>query len=320
MNKVFATSLVLTLVAMGCGRSPSTGPESGEQAQSGRSTVYAVNYPLAVFAERIGGENVQVVFPAPADVDPAFWKPDADTVVAFQQADLILLNGAGYAKWVDRVSLPLSRMVHTGAALEDQRIQLEDQVTHSHGPGGAHEHGAYAFTTWLDPDLAAAQARIILEALSNRHPDQAAGFQQRFEDLSRDLEQLDLAVQSAADALGDAPVVFSHPVYQYLQRRYALTGKSLHWEPDQAPDDSMWDDLQTLLADFPARLMIWEDTPLPETRQRLESLGLRCVVFNPCGNTPEEGDYLTVMRQNAERLAAAADQVSSASDAGPSNP
>jgi ABC-type Zn uptake system ZnuABC Zn-binding protein ZnuA len=32
-------------------------------------TVYVVNYPLQYFAERIGGEHVTVVFPAPADVE-----------------------------------------------------------------------------------------------------------------------------------------------------------------------------------------------------------------------------------------------------------
>ncbi len=87
-----------------------------------RLTVYAVNYPLQYFAERIGGNLVQVVFPAPEDVDPAFWKPDVATILAYQQADLILLNGAAYAAWVQVVSLPLSKLVNTSAAFADQYI------------------------------------------------------------------------------------------------------------------------------------------------------------------------------------------------------
>ena len=61
-------------------------------------TACVVNYPLQYFAERIGGEHINVVFPAPADVDPAYWMPDTPTITAYQQADLILLNGARYAK------------------------------------------------------------------------------------------------------------------------------------------------------------------------------------------------------------------------------
>jgi len=66
--------------------------------------LYVVNYPLKYFAERIGGEHVKAVFSTPADVDPAYWNPDVVNVSAFQKADLILLNGAGYAKWVAKVS------------------------------------------------------------------------------------------------------------------------------------------------------------------------------------------------------------------------
>jgi zinc transport system substrate-binding protein len=60
-------------------------------------TAYVVNYPLKYFAERIAGDHAKVVFPAPSEGDPAYWMPDAETVAAYQKADLILLNGANYA-------------------------------------------------------------------------------------------------------------------------------------------------------------------------------------------------------------------------------
>ena len=121
--------------------------------------VYVVNYPLQYFAERIGGDRVEVHFPAPADVDPAFWSPDAETIAAYQQADVILLNGAGYADWVTRAALPDSVLVDTSAAFADRLVPVEKAVTHSHGPEGEHVHGEVAFTTWLDPTLAIEQAR-----------------------------------------------------------------------------------------------------------------------------------------------------------------
>ena len=51
--------------------------------------------------------------------------------------------------------------------------------------------------------------------------------------------------------------------------------------------------------------MLWEETPLEETRKRLtDQFRVRSVVFDPCGNQPETGDYLTVMRSNVEALEA----------------
>ena len=97
-------------------------------------------------------------------------------------------------------------------------------------------------------------------------------------------------------------MIFSHPVYQYLAERYGLAGISLHWEADEIPSDKMWRELRDLLADHPAKWVLWEDTPLVETSRRLAELGLESVVFDPCANTPAEGDFGTVMLGNVGRL------------------
>jgi zinc transport system substrate-binding protein len=264
--------------------------------------VYTVNYPLQYFAERIGGNLVDVVFPAPADEDPAFWSPDPDTVAAFQRADLILLNGAGYAKWAATASLPLAKLVDTSAASSDRYVPLREGVTHTHGPEGEHAHKGYAFTTWLDPVFAIEQARAIKDALSNAMPEQEELLLENFEKLQAGLLVLDAELELAFGALADEPLIFSHPVYQYLAARYGLDGISLHWEPDEAPSDKMWRELQDLLSDHPAKWILWEDTPLAETSRRLAELGLGSVVFDPCSNTPAEGDFGTVMLENVSRL------------------
>ena len=80
--------------------------------------IYVVNYPLQYFAERIGGDWIDVKFPAPRDEDPAFWNPTAEIIGEFQRADLILINGASYAKWIDRTTLPESRIVDTTFAIK----------------------------------------------------------------------------------------------------------------------------------------------------------------------------------------------------------
>jgi zinc transport system substrate-binding protein len=103
----------------------------------------------------------------------------------------------------------------------------------------------------------------------------------------------------------EQPLVVSHPVYQYLTRRHGLNVKSVHWEPDEVPNNDMWKELTEILASHPAKWMIWEGPPLPGTVQKLERLGVKSTVFDPCGNVPKQGDYLSVMRQNASNLALA---------------
>jgi zinc transport system substrate-binding protein len=271
-------------------------------SEKGLPLVYAVNYPLAYFAERIAGESVKVVFPVPADVDPAFWSPDAETVADYQRADLVLLNGAGYAGWLQRATLSQSRLVDTSVALADLLIAVDDTVTHSHGPGGDHSHQGSAFTTWLDMDFAVGQARAVFDALVRLHPEDEPDYRERLQELEKDLRELDTRLKVVADRIGDQPLLFSHPVYQYLARTYELNGRSVHWEPDETPGDDQWRELFELLSARNSAWMIWEDEPLPDTASRLEGMGIHSLVFRPCGNRPAGGNLVSVMQDNVLAL------------------
>jgi zinc transport system substrate-binding protein len=303
MRHLGFTLLALTLLAIGCGA-----PESGDApavapaAEDARLSVYVVNYPLAYFAERIGGDLVDVVFPAPPDGDPAFWAPDADTVSAYQDADLILLNGAGYAAWVDRVTLPPSRLVNTSMSFKDRYALIEDAVVHSHGPEGEHDHGDTAFTTWLAPTLAIEHAAAIRDAFAAARPEHEAVFAGGFESLKADLLELDASLEQVTAGQSQTPLLGSHPVYQYLSRRYELNLRSVHFEPDEDPGEDNWKILEGILTEHPARWMLWEGEPLRATADRLEGLGIKSVVYNPCGNVPDQSDFLTVMQSNLTNL------------------
>ena len=291
------------------------GPEPGEvtgdaspSSSDAKLLVYTVNYPLQYFAERIGGELVRVEFPATADGDPAFWSPDAAAVAAYQKADVILLNGAGYAKWTDRVTLPPAALVNTSESFESEYIYIQNAVTHSHGPEGEHSHGEAAFTTWLDPKLAVRQADAIRGAFTSARPGDEASFQEGFDSLEHDLLELDASLQEIF-ARNEQPLLASHPVYQYLARRYALDLHSVHFEPDELPDEKTWQGLEAILAEHSAQHMLWEDEPLEEMRKRLQELGVDIVVYDPCGNRPEAGDFLEVMRGNVTRIGEGLDSV-----------
>jgi zinc transport system substrate-binding protein len=274
----------------------------GEGSAGERLNIYVVNYPLKYFAERIAGEHARVVFPAPADVDPAYWMPDAKTISDYQRADLILLNGANYAKWVNKVSLPRFRMVNTSAAFKDRYIEAAEILTHSHGAKGEHGHEAPAFTTWIDFSLAAEQAKAIAKVLSRKKPALKDTFQKNYQKLERELLKLDRDIKEVVSKEQSRVLVVSHPVYDYFARRYGLNMRSVHWEPDEIPTTAQMVELHTILKEHQAKWMIWEGEPAKEAVDRLQAVGMQSVVFDPCGNAPDQGDFMSVMRQNVENL------------------
>jgi putative ABC transport system permease protein len=274
------------------------------RAAGARPRVAVVNYPLWYFAGRVAGGHVELVFPIPRQEDPAFWKPDARGIRQYQQADVILLNGADYEKWRLTSVLPLARQVVTSASFADRYLTNGEVITHSHGKEGLHSHGLLDFNTWMDPRQAKLQAEAIRDELVRLEPAAAKEFDANLRSLEKDLDDLDAALQRASGPLGGAPLLGSHPVYHYAARRYGWNLQSVHWEPDEMPSEEEWRKFDKLRAEHPGRIMLWEEDPLPAVAARLRNMGIEPVAFETCASQPEQGDYLTAMKSNAARLAA----------------
>ncbi|MEO0544967.1 MAG: zinc ABC transporter substrate-binding protein [Pseudomonadota bacterium] len=287
---MFLTSLLVFLLSANIGLA------------NDRLSVVAVNYPLQYIAERLLGERADVVFPVPEGVDPSFWRPTIADISNIQAADLILLNGAGFASWVDRVSLPRSKLVDTSAGIKDQLIVTES-IVHSHGDGGEHTHEGIATYTWLDPTLAIAQARAIMAAAIRLGLVDANDVEDSFDALSADLEMLDDQTQKALNGSTDVHLIATHPRYQYFARRYAVPISALEWDAGSEPSDEQVKDLEKLVSETGARILIWEAEPSAGTVEAIAELGVTSVTFSPLAQPTDGMDYLQAIEMAVSGLA-----------------
>jgi zinc transport system substrate-binding protein len=297
MKKLLSVFILLSLILSACEdaktKQKATSPDQ-------KLKVFTVNYPLYYFAERIGGEYIELIYPIPNDVDPAYWVPRE--LEEIQAVDLILANGADYAKWMEKVSLPSSKIVNTSKHSEDKYIKIEEGTSHSHGATGEHVHYGYAFTTWLDFKIAAGQAEAIKNVFIEKLPKHNAAISKNFDELKSELTALDRSMVSIGDMLKEKTVFVSHPVYQYMGKAYNIDIISKHWEPGEKPDDKQWQDFKHNLDHHPSNLMLWEGEPSDEITSSLMESGVKSIVFSPCANTPSEGDFMSVMNNNINRI------------------
>ena len=100
IDTLILTGFLLLLTA--CGEGPEA-PAAPEAAAKPR--IVASNFPLYAFTRAIGGDAVEVDLPA-FDGDPAFWAPAGPEVALLQEANLLVINGAGYESWLTSSRLP----------------------------------------------------------------------------------------------------------------------------------------------------------------------------------------------------------------------
>jgi zinc transport system substrate-binding protein len=265
-----------------CGqKAPVSTPEA---KNTGKPVIYTTFYPTQYFTQRITGDFADVICPVPADEDPIFWNPDSVMIAKYQQADLVILNGAGFEKWVNTVNLPQSRIVDSAKSFEAEFITYENAVQHQHGEKGAHTHEGTDGHTWVDPINAITQSKAILDALNKKYPDKKERFDANFASLKSDLQELDTGFKEISNK---TPLLASHPAYNYIARRYGWNIKNLDLDPDDPP---------ARLNDNFSKIILWESTPTKEIPSFLNS------TFSPCEHAPPSGDYLSIMKTNLDTM------------------
>jgi len=291
-----ACLLLLAVALAGCSNTE-TPPQ-----QSKIPEVCTTFYPTTYFTQRIAGALADVTCPLPADEDPITWMPDPKAIAAYQQADLVVINGAGFEKWVAKVSLPPSKLVDTARPLAGELVKFTTAITHSHGPGGQHDHTGTDGHTWLDPHNAKIQATEIHKALVRLLPAHVDKLTANHAALVADLDALDASLIELSAELKGRRLLASHPAYNYLTKRYKWNITNLDLDPETAPSDETIDDIRKQLRQiYPRpRIILWEGKPMQAATERLKKdLGLVSVVFSPCEQPPDQpGDYLSRMRHN----------------------
>lgn len=282
---------------------------------SAAGPVLTTFYPTTYFAQRIAGGLVPIECPLPPDTDAIFWQPDRATLARYQNASLIIINGAEFEKWVAGASLPLSRVCDSALPFKSEYVKF-DTIKHSHGAAGAHAHEGTDGHTWLDPINAARQVQQITTAMSRAFPAHEKAFRDNAQKLAADLATLDARYRELAPKLKGARLLANHPAYNYLAKRYALSITNFDVPPDEPPAHAELAKIEAALISTTTKpaaglvLMLFEAEPAAEVRAALTKLGVVPVTFEPAESIDPAAlargdDYLKIMNRNIDNLHAA---------------
>ncbi|GAB3354106.1 metal ABC transporter solute-binding protein, Zn/Mn family [Modestobacter lapidis] len=143
-----------------------------------------------------------------AAVDPHDFEPTAGDLAAFEDAELVVVNGAGYDSWASAAVAtldPAPVVVDAAAAAGVEGAgehgaaehETEHETDHGHAAGGANPH------LWSSPDGVTATGAAVTAALSELSPDAAGFFAAQADAWTADLRPYRDAITALqADATG----------------------------------------------------------------------------------------------------------------------
>lgn len=323
-----AATFMLAVPLAGCGatsagKASGSAPGSGSApvGASGKVRVVASFYPMADFAQKVGGDHVEVENLVPAGTEPHEWEPSPKDMAKIQESQVFVYNGAGMEGWVadalDSIDTSKTQVVEASKGID----LLPGEDDHGHGDTDEHaadvsesdDHAAeYNPHVWLAPENAKRELENIKDALAAADPGHKDDYQANFERYAAEFDQLDQEYREQIGAAAGKTLVVSHDAYGYLAQAYGLTVMPIAgMDAEGEPDAKTMAGIIEFVKESGVKTIFSEDLVSPKVAQQIaDGTGVACRTLNTLEGLTDEQlrageDYVSVMRSNLAEIVAA---------------
>ena len=261
---LFLLCIVAVILAACGGDDNATDQETTDQSKD-KVSIYTTVYPLQYFAERIGGEYVDVSSIYPPGANEHTFEPTQKDMMTLADADLFFYIGLGLEGFVEKAKDTLAnehvKLVATADYVSEDHLHIstghvhaegeEDDHGHEEESHEEHEHEEEASSVlidhtghehdshvWLSPVISEDLAAVIKDELVAAMPEQEALFTENYEALITELKELHAKFEEMAAQTTQKTFFVSHAAFGYIAGHYGFTqvpvaGLNSQSEPSQ---------------------------------------------------------------------------------------
>lgn len=327
-------TVIFTLAACGGEATNSSESEKEPQGSNEKLKIFTTVYPLQFFAEQIAGDQASVESILPPGADSHNYEPTTKEMLEIAKSDAFIYNGAGLESYAKQISesiqseevkileaskgIDLEEHVHNHAGEEGH----ESEHTHEEGSHEEehteHNHGDQDPHVWLDPIRSIQLAEHIKDLLVELKPEKEKVFNQNFEKLKGELENLDQEFHAQLESLPENKIIVSHAAYGYWEKNYGIKQISVSGlSPANEPSQKEVQKIIGTAEKNGLKYVFFEQNVTPKVadlvRREIDAEALR--IHNLSVLTEEDiknnEDYFTLMQHNLEELTKALSKPSS---------
>ena len=230
---VLIAAMLMAVTACTPGPTDATSPTSSASENSGPVKVVSTTDQWGSLAGSIGGSAVQVTSILDStDITPSQFAPTSKDIAAIQQADIIVINGAGYDDWAtDNVKqgTTIVSAAQTVGALDGDNPYL-----------------------WFSKDARSSMAKELLETFTKALPGKRSTFNKNLKAWNAQEQRLEDHMDKVSSQLDGTRYASTYPLAFYLMADLGfsdVTPKSYATSitNDGQPDDESVKDFTTLI-------------------------------------------------------------------------
>mgnify|MGYP003429007879 FL=1 len=259
--KKFLSLFLLSIVAVilaACGGDDNATTDKETTESTNKLSIYTTVYPLQYFAERIGGEYVDVSSIYPPGANEHTFEPTQKDMMTLADADMFFYIGLGLEGFVEKAKNTLAnenvKLVATADHVSEEKLHISTGHVHAEDEENDHgheeheeeasdlliDHSGHGHDShvWLSPVISQDLAAVIKDELVAAMPEQEALFTENYEALVAELEELHAKLESMAAQTTQKTFFVSHAAFGYIAGHYGFTqvpvaGLNSQSEPSQ---------------------------------------------------------------------------------------
>lgn len=304
---------VLLLIFPGCSlrdtQMASTDPNG---PKTGQLRVVTTLFPQYDFVRQIAGEKAHVSLLLPLGMESHAYEPSPADVIAISHADLFVYTGDYMEGWVSGILESVGTHVTVLDVSQGIPLDMEghghEEPEHFAGDGHHHEVDPHI---WTSPVNARKMVDLIVQALCEADPQNAAYYQGNARVYQQKLEQLDEDIRTVIAGSAHNPLFFGGTFpFHYFFEEYSLEYEAAYDNCSGETEPSVAVMIQMIreMRQDQIPVIYYEELVDPKiARSIAEETGAQMLLFHSCHNVSqhdfEEGvTYLSLMRQNIEHL------------------
>ncbi|MBO1513122.1 metal ABC transporter solute-binding protein, Zn/Mn family [Metabacillus bambusae] len=311
--------IAVSLVACN-GGDASTQSTNEETTDSNKLKIYTTIYPLEDFTKKIGGDLVEVEGILPPGADAHTYEPTSKLMVDIAKSDGFIYSGVGIDSFAEQIEESLAKenvaFINAGEGIEllahtveedthEDEAHVDEEDTHEE----EHDHGDTDPHVWIDPILSITLAENIKNALVELHPDGKQTFEENFQQLKSQLEDLDKSFKDVVNQSDKKEILVSHAAYGYWEKRYGIKQISvLGLSPTEEPSQKELQRIIETATEHEINYVIFESnvssnvTDIVQAQIGAEALTLSNLETVTDEDIKNNEDYFSIMKKNLETL------------------
>lgn len=252
------------------------------------NTVFTSFYPVYEFTSRIVGDLYDVENLTPPGMEPHDFELTPKMVAGLYDCKSLFLNGVHMEQWAE--DLPKQ--------IKNKTCDLSKDITIRTTDGKEDPH------IWLNPLNAIKEMENVKNYMCEIDETNKDTYINNYNEAVVEFTNLDKELMEIANGLTQKNIVVAHAAYGYMCDRYGLNQIAVNGvEPDVEPTAQTIEKIIEMVNEYHITTIFTEELISSNVSELIsKECGVKVEVLSPLEEADEGEDYITVMRENFEKI------------------